>query len=70
MILLISNRPQKWAVNSLLKNLLYATLLDRLVDNHAIAEFSYILLSNNYMMHRIELERTNCAGFDSRVGCW
>ena len=69
MILLISDRPQEWTVGSLLKNLLYATLPDWLVDNHAIAEFYYVLLLNNYVAHRIEFERTNRAGFDPRVGC-
>ena len=70
MILLISDRPQEWAVGFLSKNLLYATPPDWLVDNHAIAEFYYVLLLNNYVAHGIELEHTNRAGFDSQVRCW
>ena len=62
MILLISDRPQEWAVSFLSKNLLYANPPDRLVGNDAIAEFYYVLLSNNYVVHGIEFERTNHAG--------
>ena len=62
MILLISDRPPEWAVGFLSKNPLYANPPDRLVGDHAIAKFYYVLLSNNYMAHGIELERTNCVG--------
>ena len=64
MILLINDRPQEWAVGFLSKNLLHATPPNRLIDNHAIAEFYYVLFSNNYVAHGIELERTNYAEFD------
>ena len=57
---------KKWAVGFLSKNLLYANSLDRLVDNHAIAKFYYILLSNNYIVYKIELKYTNCAGLTNR----
>ena len=62
MIILISDWPQKWAVSSLSKNLLYANPPDRFIGNHAKAEFYYVLLSNNYVAHGIELEHTNYAG--------
>ena len=49
-------------VGFLSKNLLYVIPLNWLVDNHAIVEFYYVSLSNNYVAHGIELERTNCVG--------
>ena len=58
MILLISDRPQEWAVGFLLKNLLYAKLLNCPVIDHVTAESYYISHLIDYVAHGIELERT------------